>query len=140
MEKLEDGEILIGTDGWSFAFSRDYLLSGPADAVRRCLEANTTGRSITTKASFHRARAMLDVSLPIVSLTFNQDGASAISFVELFSSEERSAFSTNAPAIQQGAEALPYSVSVTLLKGDTVEWSSRSSFGLLGSLFVTFAP
>jgi hypothetical protein len=76
----------------------------------------------------------------MVSLTFSHDGPAAISFVELFSSQERSAFSTNAAAIQHAAEALPYSVNVTMLKDDAMEWSSRSSFGLLGSLFTTFAP
>lgn len=139
-EKMDDTEVLVGPDGWTFAFAGEDFLSGPEDAVRRCLEAKVSGQSITGKNAFNRARSTVDVSLPILSLGFAPDGPSAISFVELFSSEERSAFSTNAAAIQQGAESLPYSVSVTLMKGDAIEWSSRSSFGLLGSLFTTFAP
>ncbi len=139
-EKLHETEILVGSDGWSFAFAGDHFLSGRTQEVTRCLEAKTRGQSITTKASLNRAREKLDVSLSILSLSFTQDSPAAISFVELFSAHERSAFSTNAAEISRGAESLPYSVSVTLMKGDAAEWSSRSSFGLLGSLFTIFAP
>ena len=139
-ERFDDTEILVGSDGWSFAFAGEYFVTGPADAVRRCLDAKARGQSIATNSSFTRARSTVDVSLPIVSLTLVPDGPTAISFVELFSSKERSAFSTNAASFQQSADSLPYSVSVTMMKGDAVEWSSRSSFGLLGSLFTAFAP
>ena len=139
-ESFDDTEILIGSDGWSFAFAGDYFVTGPADAVRRCVDAKARGQSIATNGSFARARSTLDVSLPVVSLTLSPDGPTALSFVELFSSQERSAFSKNAGLIQPSAASLPYSVSVTMMRGDAIEWSSRSSFGLLGSLFTAFAP
>jgi hypothetical protein len=139
-ETLGDIEFLIGADGWSFAFAGDHFLIGPAVAVRGCLDAKARGQSIATNSSFTSARSTVDVSLAIVSLTLSQDGPAAISFVELFSSQERSALSAKAAAIQQGAASLPYSVSVTMTKAEAVEWSSRSSFGLLGSLFTAFAP
>ena len=135
-----DAEVHVGSDGWSFAFAGPHFLTGPADSVRRCLEAKVERKSVTDKAPFNRARANVDLSFPIVSLTFSHDGSSAISFIELFSSQERSAFSTNAAAIQQGAAALPYAASVTTMGDDAIEWSSRSSFGLLGSLVRTFVP
>lgn len=140
IEQIGEAEVLVGSDNWSFAFAGDYLLTGTADAVRKCLEASARKESIRAKAAFDKVRANLDVSLPVFSLTFSQDGSAAISFVELFSSQERSAFSTNSAAIQQGADSLTFSVSVAIMKDDTVEWSSRSSFGLLGALFTTFAP
>lgn len=139
-ESFDDTEILVGSDGWGFAFAGDYFVTGPADAVRRCLDVKARGQAIAANASFTRARSTLDVSLPVVSLTLSPDGPTAVSFIELFSSQERSAFSKNAPLIQPGAASLPYSVSVTMMKGDAIEWSSRSSFGLLGSLFTAFAP
>ena len=135
-----DAEVHIGSDGWSFAFAGPHFLTGPADSVRRCLEAKVQRKSVTDKAPFNRARANVDLSFPIVSLTFSHDGSSAISFIELFSPQERSAFSTNASAIQQSATALPYATSVTTMGDDAIEWSSRSSFGLLGSLVRTFVP
>ena len=131
-------EMHVGSDGWSFAFAGPHFLTGPADSVRRCLEAKAEGKSIMNSAAFNRARSAVDASVPIVSLTFSNDGPSAISFVELFSTEERSAFSTNASAIQQIAAALPYAASVTMIENDAMEWSSRSSFGLLGSIVTTF--
>ena len=139
-ESLDDTEILVGSDGWSFAFAGDYFLTGPADAVRRCLDAKARGQSISTNTSFTRARSTVDVSLPIVSLSLGLDGPSAISFVELFSAQERSAFSTSGAVVQQGVGSLPHSVSVTMMKDDAVEWTSKSSFGLLGALFTAFAP
>jgi hypothetical protein len=53
------------------------------------------------------------MTLPIFSLTLADDRHAAISFVELFSKQERSAFSTNAAAIQKGAASLKYSASVS---------------------------
>lgn len=140
VEKLGQAEILVGSDGWSVAFEGEHFLTGPADGVRRCLDAKMRGQSIETNAAFSRAQNSVDMSLPILTLTFANDAQSAISFIELFSSHERSAFSTNAAAVRQGAASLPHSVSATIMKGDAIEWSSRSSFGLLGSLFTTFAP
>ena len=140
VENPGGAEILVGSDGWSVAFDGEYFLTGPADGVRRCLDAKTRAQSVEALAAFRRARSSVDMSLPIVMLTFANDAQSAISFIELFSSHERSAFSIDAAAVNRGAESLPHSVSVTIMKDDTVEWSSRSSFGLLGSLFTTFAP
>lgn|SRR5574341_33622 len=140
IEALDQAELLIGSDGWSMAFTGNYFLSGPVDAVRRCLETKTLGTSLTTVPAFSRTQRSIDVSLPLISVTIGDDRAAAISFVELFSQRERSAFSENATAIQQAAGHLRYSASVTMLKDDTFEWTSKTSFGLVGSLFTTFAP
>lgn len=139
-ETIHDAEVLTGPDNWSFAFAGDNFLSGPADAVRKCLDAKARQESIAARSSFDRARAALDVSLPVFTLTFGQETGAAISFVEIFAPHGRSAFSTNAAAIQQGAESLRFSVSVAIMKEGAAEWSSRSSFGLLGALVTTFAP
>jgi hypothetical protein len=140
-ENLGQAEMMVSaTDNWSAAFVDNYFLTGPDDAVRHCLEANARGELLTAVGSFRRAQSLVDLSLPIFSLSFADDKASAISFVELFSKEERSAFSTNAAAIQQGAASLEFSASVTTVRNATFEWTSRSSFGLLGSLLTTFAP
>lgn len=140
-EQIGQAEMLISiTDSWGAALVDNYFLSGPADEVRRCLEARAAGEPIRTVSGFDRAQSSVDMSLPIFSLSFADDRASAISFVELFSKQERSAFSTNAAAIQKGAAALKYSASVTTIKKGSVEWTSRSSFGLVGSLLTTFTP
>ena len=83
---------------------------------------------------------LIDVSLPINIEKFTDDRQSAISFVELFSQSDRPTFSSNGESVDKAARTLPYAVSVTILKGDGFDWTARSSFGLLGSLFVYLAP
>jgi hypothetical protein len=141
VEQVGQTEMLISTsDNWSVAFLDKYFLSGPSDELRRCLDAKTRSESMRNVNAFNRAQSAVDISLPIFSLSFADDRASAISFVELFSKQERSAFSTNGAVIQQGAASLKYSASVTAIKNGSVEWTGRSSFGLVGSLLTTFAP
>jgi hypothetical protein len=141
VEQVGQAEMVVSTsDNWGVAFLDKYFLSGPAYEVRRCLDAKARGESISSVAAFNRAQSAIDSSLPIFSLSFADDRTSAISFVELFSKQERSAFSTNGAAIQKGAASLKYSASVTTIKNGSVEWTARSSFGLVGSLLTTFAP
>ena len=141
VEQVGPVEMLVSAaDNWSVAFVDKYFLSGPADKVRRCLEAKASGESIRTVSGFDRAQSSVDMSLSIFSLSFVDEHASAISLVELFSKQERSAFATNAAAIQKGAAELRYSAGVITIKNGSVEWTARSSFGLVGSLLTTFAP
>jgi hypothetical protein len=141
LEQVGQAEMLVSTsDNWGVAFLDKYFLSGPSDEVRRCLDAKARSESIMNLTAFNRAQSDVDISLPIFSLSFADDRASAISFVELFSKQERSAFSTNGAVIQKGAASLKYSASVTTIKNDSVEWTGRSSFGAVGSLLTTFAP
>lgn len=140
-EIVDDSELLLsGSDNWAASFADNHFLIGPAEAVRRCLQAKAQSQSLTSVDAFRRSLRLLDVSLPITAVTFTDDRRAAISLVELFSQRERSAFSTNAPAIDEASRSLPYAVNVTILKDNGFEWTSRSAFGLLGSLLVKFAP
>jgi hypothetical protein len=139
VESVGDFQMMLSsTDNWSASFADSHFLIGPAEAVRRCLQAKT--QSITSTDAFRRSQRLVDVSLPISVLTFANDQHAAISFVETFSEHERSAFSTGATAIDQASHSLPYAVSVVMLKDSGIEWTSRSSFGLVGSLLVTLTP
>lgn len=141
VEQVGQVEMLVSAvDNWSVAFIDRYFLSGPADEVRHCVEAKMANASIQSVSAFDRAQSSVDMSLPIFSLAYADDRGAAISFVELFSKEERSAFSTNPTTIQKAATSLKYSASVMTIKNGSVEWTARSSFGLVGSLVTTFAP
>jgi hypothetical protein len=131
---------LSGSDNWAVSFANNYFLIGPAEAVRLCLQAKGQSQSLTSTDAFRKSESLVDVSLPITILTFTRDQNAAISFVELFSDHQRSAFSTSAGAVDEAGRALPYAVSVTILKDAGLEWTSRSSFGLVGSLLVTLIP
>jgi len=140
-ENVGDYELMLsGTDNWSASFADNHFLIGPVDALRRCLQTKVQTQSLTSTDAFRKSQRLVDVSLPITALTFVNDQHAAISFVEIFSQHERSAFSTSATAIDDASRALPYAVSVLILKDAGLEWTSRSSFGLVGSLLVTLTP
>lgn len=140
-EQIGNVELLSSAaDNFAAAFADDRLLLGPVDAVRRCLIANAQSASITSTEPFRRAEKIVDVSLPFTAVTFTHDQHAAISFVEVFAHQQRSAFATNAPAIDQAVSAMPSSISVSMLKGSGIEWTGRSPFGLAGSLVAQFAP
>lgn len=140
-ETIGDAELMVSSsDNFAESFAGNYFLTGTSDAVRRCLQARAQSQALTSVDSYRRAQTLIDVSLPIIALTFTDDRRAAISFVELFSQSQRSAFSTNASSIDSASRSLPYAVSATMLKDTGFEWSSRSAFGMLGSLAVKFAP
>jgi hypothetical protein len=138
-ETVGESELLLSnSDNWGASFAENHLLIGPAESVRRCLQVQS--QSITSIEGFRRSERLVDVSLPLTAITFKSDRQTAISFVELFSEHERPSFSTNANAVDQAAHSLPYAVNVTMLKDNGFEWTSRSAFGLPGSLVIALAP
>jgi len=140
-ESVGEFELLLSSsDNWAVSFADNHFLSGPAEAVRRSLQAKIQSNSLTSTDAFRKSQRLVDVSLPISVLTFSNDQHAAISFVEIFSEHERSVFSSSAPAIDEASRSLPYAVSVVILKDAGLEWTSRSSFGLVGSLLVTLTP
>ncbi len=140
-ESVGEFELMLsGTDNWAASFADNHFLIGPTEAVRRCLQTKAQSQSLTSTDAFRKSARMVDVSLPITVLTFTRDQHAAISFVELFSDHQRSTFSTSANAVTEASRSLPYTVSVTILKDAGLEWTSRSSFGLVGYLLVTLVP
>lgn len=138
-EAVGEFELLLSSsDGWGASFAANHFLIGPADLVRRCLQVQS--QSIASIEGFRRSERLVDLSLPWIVITLRSDRPAAISFVELFSEHERPTFSTNANAVDQAARSLPYAVSVTMLKDNGFEWTSRSAFGLPGSLVTALAP
>lgn len=140
-ETVGDAELMLSSsDDFAASFAGNNFLTGTGDAVRRCLQARAQSQSLASVDAYRRSQRLIDISLPIIALTFTGDRRAAISFVELFSTSERSAFSTNASSIDEASRSLPYAVSVTMLKENGFEWSSRSAFGVFGSLAIGLAP
>jgi hypothetical protein len=139
-ERIGDNELLLASnDDWGIAFAGNYFFSGPAQLIRRCLQAPQS-QTFLSVDQVKRARQLIDVSLPLNFTKLTDDRHAAISFVELFSQSERPVFSSHAESVTTAARALPFAVSVALFKDDGIDWTSRSSFGLSGSLFVYLAP
>jgi len=140
-ETVADSEMIVSTsDNWAMSFADNHFLSGQAEAVRRCLQARAQSKSLASVDAFRSAERLVDFSLPLTAMTFTNDQHAAISFAELFSQQERPTFSTNATAVDQAVRSLPFAVSVTMLKDSGLEWTSRSSFGLVGSMVVALTP
>jgi hypothetical protein len=139
-EKFEDADLLIAPDNWTAAFYPNNFLIGPGEQVRRCLQARTKGESLSSTQSFRQAQRFVDVSQPLVVLTFTKDSGAAVSFVDAFSHQSRSAFSTNAAAIAQASQSLPLAMSAVVIKEGRLEWTSRSSFGIGGAIATELLP
>jgi hypothetical protein len=139
-EKLEDAELLIAADNWTAAFYQNSFLIGPGEQVKRCLQARAKGESVSSTQSFRQAQRFVDVSQPLSVLTFAKDSRAAAAFVEAFSHQPRSAFSTNAAAIAQASQSLPLAMSAVIVKEGRMEWTSRSSFGIGGSIATELLP
>ena len=140
-EKLGDAELLLSSsDNWAAAFVNNYFLIGPSDMVRRCLLTQSSGSSLSTTEPFRKSQSHVDVSLPMIALTFATDERASISFIETFAHQQRSAFATTGPEIDQATKRLPLALSATVLGESSIEWTARSSFGLGGSLAAQLFP
>jgi len=140
-ETVGNAELMLsGSDNWAMSFADNHFLSGPVEAVRRCLQAKDQSTSLASAEPFRRAERLVDVTLPLTIITFANDQHAAISFIELFVQQARPTFSTHGTAVEQATRSLPYAVSVTTLKEKGLEWTSRSSFGLAGSMIVALTP
>ena len=140
-QAVGDAELISSSSvNWAAGFADNRFLIGPAEDVRICLEAKTQSQTPHSDDALRRSQQLVDTTLPMIAVTFTDDRKAAVSFVELFSEHERSAFSTEAEVINQASRKMPYAVAATLLKDKGFEWTSRSSFGLFGALLVKFAP
>lgn len=139
-ERFLDADLLISTDNWIAAFHQNSFLIGPGEQVRRCLQARANGESVSSTHPFRQAQRFVDLTVPLTVLTFTNDSRNAVSFVEAFSRQPRSAFSTNAAAIAEVSKTLPLAMSAVVVRQGTFEWTSRSSFGIGGSIVTELFP
>ena len=140
-ESIGEAELLLSPkDNWAAAFIGNSFLIGPGDFVRKCLQVRGDADSVSSNDRFRKSQQLIDVSLPLISIIFTDDQQAAISFVEAFSNHDRPAFATNAAAIEPAIRSLPFAASASLLKAQSLEWTSRSSFGVVGSLATELIP
>lgn len=140
-EKVDDVDLLLSSsDKLAAAFVDNAFIIGPEDAVRRCLTFRTQKQTISSTERFRRSAQLVDVSRRITAMTVTNDQRAAISFVEAFTSEGRSPFASNGDQIRAATSDLPYAVSASILKGSSIEWTLRSSFGIRGSMLVLLFP
>jgi hypothetical protein len=139
-DKVADADLMISADNWTAAFYQNSFLIGPGEQVRRCLQARVDGDSISSTHPFRQAQRFVDITVPLTVLTFTDDSQNAVSFVEGFSRQPRSAFSTNAAAIAEASKTLPLAMSAVVARKGSFEWTSRSSFGIGGAIVTELFP
>jgi len=121
----------------AISFVENNLLIGSPETIRNCLQAKAESRTLATNETVRRAITMINPAAQTTAVTLTSDADAARSFVLLFSSN-RSALSTDVAKLNDAAKRLPYAVKVTRLSEYGFEQTARSSFGLIGSLFVRF--
>lgn len=139
-ESFAEADLLISPDNWTAAFYQNSFLIGPDEQVRRCLQTRANSQSISSTQPFRQAQRFVDLSMPLTVLTLTNDSRNAVSFVEAFSRQPRSAFSTNAAAIAETTKTLPLAMSAVVVRQGSLEWTSRSSFGIGGAILTELFP
>ncbi|HEX8163742.1 MAG TPA: hypothetical protein VF538_17880 [Pyrinomonadaceae bacterium] len=144
VERVAGAEMRVSRDAERGAASlyENHVILGSEDAVRRCLEARASGKSLASIDAFRNPlgfAAQIDARSPIVSLT--DDREQARRFVSL--AAPRRAATPNAPdaaTLARAVAALPFSVSVTRLATDGVERKTLSPFGQFAAIALQLAP
>src|SRR5207249_2504038 len=96
--------------------------------------------TITRNESFRRAQQLLNPSVLTTAVTFSSDDSDAVSFVSLFSSSRNEALLQKADALREARRHLLYAIRTTQFNETVFTQTSRSSFGIAGSLLVRLLP
>jgi hypothetical protein len=143
-ERVGNAEMRVSRDSERGAASvfENHVILGSEDAVRRCLEARSSGKNLASTEAFKNPLGFAtqsDARSPIVSLT--DDREQARRFVSL--AAPRRAATPNAPdaaPLARAVAALPFTVSVTRLATDGIERKTLSPFGQFATIALQLAP
>lgn len=142
--RVGNAEMRVSSDAERGAASvfENHVILGSEDAVRRCLEARSSGKNLASTDAFKNPLGFAtqsDKQSPIVSLT--DDREQARRFISLAAA--RRAATPNAPdaaTLARAVAALPFSVSVTRLATDGIERKTLSPFGQFATIALQLAP
>lgn len=134
-EKVGDAEMFVGgeeaEEARAVSLYGDYLITGTADDVRRCLLARVSARTLKDAPDLPAASPGLFDAPPFVT-SVQSDRASARAVVDHLAGR-RGPHAAATDSVQRPSHP-PYSLSQTMLTADGFEKKTRSSFGLLGEL------
>lgn len=121
------------------AFVAGHFITGDAEAVRRCLQARAAGKTADTLEAFKRAASSVPPGAPAQVLTLADDREYALGFLALVARQGAARQGAADPArLARAAAGLPFSVSETRHAPDGFERRTRSAFGQLGALALSF--
>jgi hypothetical protein len=143
-EHVGGAEMRVSRDAERGAASvfEHHVILGSEDAVRRCLEARSSGKNLAASDAFKKPLGFAPLGgtqSPVVSLT--DDREQARRFVSLAAPRRSTTPSApDAATLARAVAALPFSVSVTLLATDGLERKTLSPFGQFAAIALQLAP
>jgi hypothetical protein len=141
-ERVGENELLISVakEKGAASFVAGRLLMGSEASVRRCLEAQSQGRTLPESDSFKKAASLISQQETAGVTTLTDDSTPARTFiVSLASQRGVQAQPFNQTQLAQALDGLAYAVSETRLVEGGFERKTQSSFGQFGSLASQFS-
>ena len=142
-ERIGDAELLVSQnkERGAASFIAGRLLMGPAQLVRRCLEARQRGETLAAAASFQKAAMVVDNQAPANTVTYTSDMASARAFISAIATQKSlREGQPNEEELTRALASLSFSVSETSLREDGFDKQTRSAFGQFGTLAAEYSP
>jgi hypothetical protein len=141
-ERVGEAEMLVAADEerGAASFVGDYLITGGAADVRRCLQERAASRTLGASGAFQQATRSALVNDASNVVTYTNDYEPARRFISFISRQNGARQAPpNAAALQRSLSALPYAFSETRLVEGGFEKTTRTSFGQFGALVVQLA-
>ena len=129
---VEGVEVLVPLDPKRRAacFTDDYLIMGPEDHLRRCLQARATTRTLADEPSYREANSPLGrTKAQPMMVTYSLENERARGIARTLASDAFDAATTERIFAKNA-----YAVTETELVEDGLARRTRSAFGLLGDL------
>jgi hypothetical protein len=142
IENVGDAELLTSTEAepGAASFVGGYLLMGPRETVRRCLDARRQKLTLFGSAPFQAALTTMTQDDPTHVMTFTRDSNAALRFILFLASQPATHDKLpNDLELESRAGQLPYSTSEMRFVEGGIKRRTKSSFGLLGVLAMQFA-
>jgi hypothetical protein len=142
-ERVGDAEFLISQskERGAACFIMGRLLMGPAEQLRRCLEARASGKTLAVAADFQKAASTVEEEARANTVTYTSDSSPARAFISTIAAQkEAREGQPNGAELARTLESLSFAVSETRLIEGGFEKKTRSSFGQFGTLAAQFSP
>jgi hypothetical protein len=142
-ERVGEAELLISQskERGAACFIMGRLLMGPAEQLRRCLEARANGKTLAAAADFQKAARMVEEEARANTVTYTSDSSPARAFISTIAAQkEAREGQPNEAELARTLESLSFAVSETRLVEGGFEKKTRSSFGQFGTLAAQFSP
>ncbi len=142
-ERIGEAELLISQskDRGAACFIMGRLLMGPAQQVRRCLEAKASGQTLSAAADFQKAARAIEGEARSNTATYTSDSIPARAFISTVAAQNAAREGQpNEAELLRTLDSLSFAVSETRLIEGGFEKKTLSSFGQFGTLAAQFSP